>query len=140
MTTLIFLVSFCTLGFISIWGTLRLSAIYKEKFNRNFVLVLPALGNGLGGLLIPISTNFFGSTQFIEVITFNPYYDFETGLFYFGFILIIFSSAINIAKSNYLWGIVQSVFQTILAAFFWIFVLALFYRLIKIGKKNSQKT
>ena len=138
MTTLFFLVSFCTFGFISIWGTLKLSAIYKEKFNRNFVFVLPALGNGLGGLLIPISTDFFGGTQFIEVITFNPYYDFETGLFYFGVILIIFSSAINIAKSNYLWGTVQSVFQTILAAFFWIFVFALFNRLVKVERKNSQ--
>ena len=138
MTTLFFLVSFCTLGFISIWGTLKLSAIYKEKFNRNFFFVLPALGNGLGGLLTLISTNFFEGTQIIEVITLNPYYDFETGLFYFGFILIIFSSAINIAKSNYLWGIVQSVFQTVLAAFFWIFIFALFNNLFKIEKKNSQ--
>jgi len=138
MTTLFFLVGFCTFGFLSTWGTLKLSAIYKEKFNRNFILALPALGNGLGGLLTVISTNFFEGSQTIEVITLNPYYDFETGIFYFGCILIIFSSAINIAKSNYLWGIAQSMFQTVLAAFFWIFIFALFSNLFKIEKKNNQ--
>lgn len=138
MTTLFFIIGFCTFGFISIWGTLKLSGIYKKKFNRNFIFVLPALGNGLGGLLTLISTNFFEGSQTIEVVTFNPYYDFETGLLYFGFILIIFSSAINITKSNYLWGIVQSIFQTVLAAFFWIFIFALISNLFKIEKKNSQ--
>ena len=138
MTTLFFLVGFCTFGFLSTWGTLKLSAIYKEKFNRNFILALPALGNGLGGLLTVISTNFFEGSQTIEVITLNPYYDFETGIFYFGCILIIFSSAINIAKSDYLWGIAQSMFQTVLAAFFWIFIFALFSNLFKIEKKNNQ--
>ena len=99
---------------------------------------MPALGNGLGGLLIAISTNFFEGSQTIEVISLNPYYDFETGFFYFGCILIIFSSAINIAKSNYLWGIAQSMFQTVLAAFFWIFIFALFSNLFKVEKKSNQ--
>ena len=138
MTTLFFLLGFCTFGFLSTWGTLKLSAIYKEKFNRNFIFAVPALGNGLGGLLTVISTNFFEGSQTIEVITVNPYYDFETGIFYFGCILIIFSSVINIAKSNYLWGITQSIFQTVLAAFFWIFIFALFSNLFKIEKKNNQ--
>ena len=138
MTTLFFLVGFCTFGFLSTWGTLKLSAIYKEKFNRNFIFAMPALGNGLGGLLIAISTNFFEGSQTIEVISLNPYYDFETGFFYFGCILIIFSSAINIAKSNYLWGIAQSMFQTVLAAFFWIFIFALFSNLFKVEKKSNQ--
>ena len=138
MTTLFFLVSFSTFVFLSTWGTLKLSAIYKEKFNRNFIFTLPALGNGLGGLLSVISTNFFEGSQTIEVITLNPYFDFETGLFYFGCILLIFCSAINIAKSNYLWGIAQSMFQTVLAAFFWILIFALFNNLFKIEKKNNQ--
>lgn len=138
MTTLFFLVGFCTFVFLSTWGTLKLSAIYKEKFNRNFIFALPALGNGLGGLLTVISTNVFEGSQTIEVITLNPYYDFETGFFYFGCILIILSSSINIAKSDYLWGIAQSMLQTVLAAFFWIFIFALFSKLFKIEKKNNQ--
>ena len=138
MTTLFFLIGFCTFLFFSTWGTLKLSAIYKKKFNRNFIFVLPALGNGLGGLLTVFATNFFEGSQTIEVITLNPYYDFETGFFYFGCILIIFCSAINIAKSNYLWGTAQSMFQTVLAAFFWICIFALFSNLFKIDKKNNQ--
>jgi len=139
---------------------------FRKRFNRNFIFTGTAAGIVLGeiGILAGffIYTNnytegsartFDGITSIapvmMELITFsvnvnstiNPVlFDFASGIFCSGIVIFLLAWLINFAKSNFIWGIIQNILQTIIVTAFSVIIVAgalLFAdKAKKVAKKN----
>ena len=132
-----------------------LATRFREKFGRNFILTGTGACLFFGEICIFIGLVILSDqgvtidgTVFalvMELITFSVtvtpnmdpvMIDIGSGMFAFGSLLIVLSWAINIKASGFIWGMTQSILQTIIAAVLGAImaIIALFL----IDKKNKK--
>tara|TARA_B100001250_G_C19293483_1_gene568580 strand:- start:55 stop:522 length:468 start_codon:yes stop_codon:yes gene_type:complete len=108
----------------------KVSKVYREKFNRNFILNATAWKMLFSFFILVIAFSPYGwfSADIIPLLTFgifpytfhastNNFYIFSV-LFYFGFLTYIYACYQNITKSTLGWGMLQNVYQSIMVILF----------------------
>ena len=129
---------------------------FREKFGRNFILTGTGASLFFGEVCIFIGLYILvdqGVTVdgtvpalVMDLITFSvtvspnmdpTMIDIGSGLFVFGLLLFLLAWAINILASGFIWGMTQSILQTIIAAVLGV-ILAI-VALFLIDKKNKKK-
>lgn len=133
-----------------------LATRFKEKFGRNFIVTGTGASLFLGeicfviGLFIlvdqGVTIDGAVSELVLDLITFSVtvtpdmdpvMIDIGSGMLAFGSLLFLLSWAINILASGFVWGMTQSIFQTIIAAVLGVIIaIAAIFFLDRKNKKN----
>ena len=109
----------------------KLSKIYRENFNRNFILNKTAWVILLSLLIMFFALIVSVSNDIEPLLTFGAhpdpfhYLNNPSGAFYFGLLIYIYACYKNISKSNLGWGLVQNVIQSIMVALFSVIIVGL---------------
>ena len=110
----------------------KLSKVYTENFNRNFILNTTAWVMLFAFLIMLLAYASATSLDFGDItplLTFGAHPDpfhhsnNPSGFFYFGFLIYIYACYQNISNSNFGWGMVQNFIQTIMVIIFSVIII-----------------
>ena len=149
---MIYILIFISLIALSI-GVFFLSKTYQEKFHRSFFIDDPFLLSGFFLISVAFIFGFISIFSLYSICQESSYsllnvimythpgctdlsegvFDFIFGFFYIGVLIYLVGFVLNVTRSDFLWGSIQSLIHTLLGLLMAAFLLFLFLR------NNSEK-